>query len=114
MRQILILRGSKCGNIIVLNLSDTHTYAVKFRAYGRSISDKNEEETIGGILELEYANKKIHIDMLFLDREDADEFESVLVEYMMNGSLPLEVEGGKSEIRYWMEFEVLEVRDAYA
>lgn len=109
MRQILILTGKNDGKTAILNLSPTHTYTITFDS---NIPQATPNSTsIIGKLEVLYANCLQTYYMKFLDAEDAREFEQSLIEYLMNGATPVQVEEDKAEIRYWFEFEVLEINN---
>jgi hypothetical protein len=108
MRQILILKGTRNRETIVVNLPESHTYQVSFK-----FDEEGGEDGVHGLLSVSHAHKETEIKMVFVDANDAREFENSLREYMMNASMPVMVENNSHEIRYWMEFEVLEVCDAF-
>lgn len=108
MRQILILTGERDEKIAILNLSPTHTYSVIFTP-GEKV--QNTEERYGRLV-ISYAHATKGFELKFIDMEDMKCFEENLVEYLMNGAKPIEIEGSKAEIRYWMEFEVQEINYA--
>ena len=102
MRHILVLKAGEDTVIVNLPENDLYSFSVN-----RFHSDATEEFV--GNLKLQYAHKTINVEMAFLDFEDSEEFEKALLEYIMNGVTPIEIEGGKHEIRYWMEFSVTRV-----
>jgi len=106
MRQILIITGKNDDKTAIINLSPTHTYDIIFEIEPKVNS---EIKTVIGDLRITHAHATRIFRMQFVDMEDAKEFEQALVEYMMNGSKPVQIEGDKAEIRYWFEFEVLEI-----
>lgn len=108
MRQILIIKGKNDNKTAIVNLSPTHTYDIIFEIDKRI---NPALTSIMGDLRIMYAHATRIFRMRFADMEDAKEFEQALVEYMMNGSTPITVEEDKAEIRYWFEFEVLEIHN---
>jgi len=104
MRQILILKSTKEDKTVIVNLPDTDTYTVSLDLY-----PLDSVPLIEGAIRVKYAHKEVKINLMFEDSENAADFKSSLIEYMTNGCIPIMAEDNEQEIRYWMEFDVLEV-----
>lgn len=109
MRQVLIIKGIKDKNILVVNLPESEVYAIEINTI--EIIDGANKGAWQSELRFNYSHKTLIINLIFEDYDDVSEFESMLLEYLRNAATPIMSEGDKHEIRYWMDIEVLEVKN---